>query len=409
MAARLRRLAARAPPRNQSRRAALIPALSRAGDQEKNHMDTKSPIEASGPLVPEQRPPLAADGFWHKAARAAAVGIFLLLFCGFLELARALLLPVTAAFVIGTMLGPVSDRASAYRVPQWLSAIVLVLLVVGALNALVVLLATPVSDWVGKAPEIGARLKDKLWLLDYPLQLLRSVRDRLNPGGDHSAPLDLGLSNLIQPALSLLTPAIGFVTPAIGQLLIFLGTLFFFLSTRLEIRRFVIGRFAGREARLQAVHVLHEVESNLPTYFITVGAIYFVEGTLVAIASYFIGLPNAVAWGALAFVLSFIPYIGPGLVVLVLFGVGLIEFPSATHALIAPAFYIAMATLEGNFITPTIVGRRLTLSPLAVFLSLVFWAWMWGPVGAFLATPILIIGLVAAHRLFPKNEPDLPD
>lgn len=371
-------------------------------------MDTKSPLEANGSSATGVQQ-AAAVSFSHMAAQVATVGIFLLLFGAFLELARVVLLPVTAAFVIGTMLGPVSDRAATYRVPQWLSAIVLVLLVVAALNALVVLLATPVSDWVSKAPEIGARIKDKLWLLDYPLQLLRSLRDSLNPGGDHSAPLDFGLSNLIQPALGLLTPAIGFVTPAIGQLLIFLGTLFFFLSTRLEVRRFAVGMFAGRAARLQAIRVLHEVEGDLTAYFITVGTIYFVEGMLVGIASYLIGLPNAAAWGALAFVLSFIPYIGPGIVVLVLFGVGLIDLPNVTHALIAPAFYIAIATLEGNFITPTIVGRRLTLSPLAVFLSLVFWAWMWGPVGAFLATPLLIICLVAIQHVFPKNEPDLPD
>jgi len=114
------------------------------------------------------------------------------------------------------------------------------------------------------------------------------------------------------------------------------------------------------------------------------------------------------AWGALAFVLCFIPYIGPGIVILVLFGAGLIQFPTATQALIVPAFFVALTTIEGNFITPTIVGRRLTLSPLAVFLSLVFWAWMWGPVGAFLATPLLIVGIVAAHHLFPADDLSLP-
>jgi predicted PurR-regulated permease PerM len=373
-------------------------------------MDTKSPVETKASVATERGAPATGPrNFWHPAAQVATVGIFVLLFGAFLELARVLLLPVTAALVIGTMLGPVSDWASVRRIPQWLSAIVLVLLVIAAMNALIVILATPVSDWVGKAPEIGERLKDKVWLLEYPLQLLRSLRDRLNPSGDHSAPLDLGLSNLIQPALGLLSPAIGFVTPAIGQVLIFLGTLFFFLSTRIEMRRFMVSLFGHRETRLKTLHVLREVEGDLTAYFITVGAIYFVEGLFVGIASYFIGLPNPGAWGALAFVLSFIPYIGPGTVVLVLFGVGLIEFPGVTHALLAPALYITMATIEGNFVTPTIVGRRLTLSPLAVFLSLVFWAWLWGPIGAFLATPLLIVGLVTFGHLYPKNEPELPD
>jgi predicted PurR-regulated permease PerM len=367
-------------------------------------MDTQAPAAEKAPIGIEQR-----RTFWRETAQAAVIGIFLLLFGAFLELARVVLLPVTAAFVIGTMLGPISERARAYRVPQWLIALALVLLILAAMNALIVLLAVPVSDWVGKAPQIGERIKDKLWLLDYPLQLLHNLRDTLNPGGDHAAPLDLGLSNLIQPALGLLTPAIGFVTPAIGQLLIFFATLFFFHSTRVQLRRGVATLFVDRGARLRMLRIMHDAESHLTTYFATVGAIYFAEGICVGVACYFIGLPNAGAWGALTFVLSFIPYIGPGLVVLILFGAGLIQFPTLTHALAAPAVYIGLATLEGTFITPTIVGRRLTLSPLAVFLSLVFWAWLWGPVGAFLATPLLIIGLAAASHVFPSEDPVLPE
>lgn len=368
-------------------------------------MDTKSPVERQrSPIIEELRPISGVPSVWRRAAQVATVGIFVLLFGAFLELARVVLLPVTAAFVIGTMLGPIAERATARRIPQWLTALALVLVLIAAMNALVVLVAAPISDWVGKAPEIGARLKDKLWMLDYPLQLLRNLRDTLNPGGDHSAPLDLGLSNLIQPALGLLTPAIGYVTPAIGQLLIFVGTLFFFLSSRLNMRRAALVCFSDREARMRVLRIMHDVESNLTAYFTTVGAIYFAEGILVGVTSYLIGLPNPAAWGALTIMLSFIPYIGPGIVVLVLFGAGLIEFPAASHALIAPALYIGLATIEGNFITPTIVGRRLTLSPLAVFLSLVFWAWLWGPIGAFLASPLLIIGLVAAGHLFPGED-----
>jgi len=367
-------------------------------------MDSVSPAEAKGPAQAEPQP-----GSWRPTAQAATIGIFVLLFGAFLYNARVVLLPVTAAFVIGTMLRPIADRAGAYRIPQWASALVLVLLLVGAMNALIILLAAPASDWVAKAPEIGARLKDKLWLLQYPLDVLRRMLDALNPGADHSAPLDLGLSSLIQPALSLLTPAIGYVTPAIGQLLIFFATLFFYLSAGLQLRRALPMLFAERGARLRMLRIMHDVESNLATYFTTVGAIYFVEGICVGIACYFIGLSNAAAWGALTFVLSFIPYIGPGVVVLVLFGAGLIQFPTFTHALVAPAVYIGLATLEGTFITPAIIGRRLTLSPLMVFLSLVFWAWLWGPVGAFLATPLLTVGLAAAGRLFPPEEPVLPD
>ena len=352
--------------------------------------------------------PLRRDP-WAFATQLALIGIFILLFIGFLQLARFVFLPVVAAAVIGILMGPISDRAAARGVPQPLSALLLVLLLVGILSLLILVLAAPVSDWVGKAPEIGARLKDKLWLLDYPIQAMRDLRDVLNPGGDHSAPLDFGISNLIQPALGLLTPAIGFVTPAIGQLLIFLGTLFFFVSARVQLRRGIVLLLPNGDARLRGLRVIHDAEANLTAYFATVSVIYFAEGVLVALASSIIGLPNAVAWGALTFVLSFIPYLGPGAVIVILFSVGVIHFPSITHALIAPIVYIVMATVEGNFITPAVVGRRLTLTPLAVFLSLVFWAWLWGPIGAFLATPLLTIGLVVAGQLFPSDKPVLPE
>ena len=277
-------------------------------------MDTRNPQPDERPYAEgELAPSTNAEMFWRRAAQAATVGIFLLMAGAFLDLARAVFLPFTAAFVIGTLLGPVTERARARGVPQLLSALFIVLLVIAVMNVLVVLLAAPVSDWISKAPEIGARLKDKLSLLDYPLQWLRSLRDTLNPGGDHSAPLDLGLSNLVQPALSLLTPALGFVTPAIGQLLIFFGALFFFLSARTELRRGVSMLFGDRETRLRVLHIMHEAESNLTTYFTTLSAIYFVEGIAVGIACFFIGLPNAAAWGALTFVLCFIPYIGPAL------------------------------------------------------------------------------------------------
>jgi predicted PurR-regulated permease PerM len=95
--------------------------------------------------------------------------------------------------------------------------------------------------------------------------------------------------------------------------------------------------------------------------------------------------------------------------VVVLFGVGLVTFTSLTHALIAPLGLIALATLEGHLITPTLVGRRLTLNPLVVFLALAFWTWMWGPMGALLATPLSIIGLVVVNHLFPSEDVRLPD
>jgi predicted PurR-regulated permease PerM len=130
-------------------------------------------------------------------------------------------------------------------------------------------------------------------------------------------------------------------------------------------------------------------------------------GLITAIAVYLMGFPNAVLWGVLAFIFNYVPYIGPAVMVFVLFCVGLVIFPSLGHALIAPLFFVAVTTIEGHFVTPNIVGRNLSLSPLMVFLALAFWTWLWGPIGAFLATPILIIGLVVSKHFLHEEETDV--
>jgi predicted PurR-regulated permease PerM len=94
---------------------------------------------------------------------------------------------------------------------------------------------------------------------------------------------------------------------------------------------------------------------------------------------------------------------------LVMLSVGLVTFPTLGHALLGPVMYLVFTTLEGHFITPAIMGRQLTLNPLTVFLSLVFWTWLWGPIGAFLAVPLLIVMLVVASHLVPKEESTLPE
>jgi predicted PurR-regulated permease PerM len=106
--------------------------------------------------------------------------------------------------------------------------------------------------------------------------------------------------------------------------------------------------------------------------------------------------------------LNYIPYLGAACMTAVLFAIGLVSFSSLTYALAPPAAFVALATIEGQFITPTILGHRLTLNPLVVLLALAFWSWIWGPMGTFLAVPLTIMGLVTLHHLFPPDESRLP-
>ena len=112
-----------------------------------------------------------------------------------------------------------------------------------------------------------------------------------------------------------------------------------------------------------------------------------------------VGLPNPLLWGVLAGTLSFIPYLGPAVIVAALFVIALFEPKDLTDALVAPILWIVVTTLEGQIITPMIIGHRLTLNPFLVFLSVAFWAWMWGALGALQFNPLLISGVVANKHL----------
>jgi predicted PurR-regulated permease PerM len=342
-----------------------------------------------------------ASGLWRTTAQAASIGIFVILLIAALYLARPVLLPATTAVVIGLMLGPLSARADRYGVPTLVTAIVLWLLVVGVFYAVIVLLSAPVGDWISKAPQISVNLRSKLHVLDQPLAALEDLRKAMMPEGKDTGGVGFDIVSLLQPAVL-------YVTPAIGQMVIFFGTLFFYLVGRAQLRHVLVVFFDAREARLRMIKIMNDVEHNLTSYLSVVALINAVVGLCAGLIAYFVGLPNAVAWGVLGFILNFIPYIGALMMELILLALGLVTFPSLGHALIAPLLYLGFTTLEGHFITPSIMGRRLTLNPLTVFLSLVFWTWLWGPVGAFLAVPILIVFLVVSGHLFPEDEVSLP-
>ena len=350
--------------------------------------------------ITDPQPVSEVSRFWRTAAQAATIGMFLILLVVALSLGRPILLPVASAFVVSMMLGPLSARAERYRVPSLVSALALWLLVIAVFYGVIVLLAGPALDWIGKAPDIGRNIQEKLHILDRPIAALQDLRDALLPS-DKRGSLGVDILSFVQPAVLI-------VTPAIGQMLTFFGTLFFMLLGRSRLRRVLVAFFDERDARLRTLKIMNDIEHNLTGYLSIVTIINVAIGFCGGFAAWVTGLPDPVAWAVLAFILNFIPYIGALIMEAALFVVGLVTFPTLTHALIAPLLFLARATLEGHFITPSVMGHRLTLNPLTVFLSLVFWTWLWGPVGAFLAVPLLIVGLVVIDHLFPDDEPELP-
>jgi predicted PurR-regulated permease PerM len=337
---------------------------------------------------------------WASAGQAAIIGIFLIMFGALLYVGRAILLPILAAAIVALTLAPLIKSARRYGLPPWVTGLVIVAFFLGLLGVAATALAGPVSEWIARAPEIGATIKERLAVLDQPLAALQQLKTSLVGGG-------AGGASVNTPDIVL--PVVAFVTPAAGELLLFFGTLLFFLIGQIELRTSVVSIFANRDTKLRFLKIMRDIERNLAGYLAVVTIINAALGVIVAVGTWLIGYPNPVIFGVLAGLLNYVPYVGPGVMVIALFGVGLVSFPSIGHALIAPLGLITLTTLEGHFVTPTVVGRRLTLNPLLVLLALAFWTWMWGPFGAFLAVPLSIVGLVVFNHLVPADDVKLPE
>jgi len=246
-------------------------------------------------------------------------------------------------------------------------------------------------------------VREKLHVFDYPLAVLHDVQ-----GAITSAATSGPTVAVEQNPAELVGAALVVITPALSQFVVFIATLIFFLATSNTLRQKIVVAFVTRDGRLRMLRIWNDIEQNLVSYVAVVTMINVALGAVTAAMLYLIGFPNPVTFGLLTAVLNYIPYLGPAIVALVLFGVGVVAMPSLLQAALAPALFVAIATAEGHFITPSIVGRRLTLSPFLVFLALAFWTWLWGPVGAFLAVPLVIVTYVVLGHLWPEEESTLP-
>jgi predicted PurR-regulated permease PerM len=316
-----------------------------------------------------------------------------------LYVAREIMLPVVAAFVVGVMLGPAARRLEALRVPRPLAALLLVA-GVSLLIVFVILLIVPrVSELTSGLPGIVASLKEKLHVFDGLLGIWRRVTSTL--GGETPNSDTLALPS---PGISWAPWTIGILLPPIAGFLFFLVVLLLFIGAWPDLRRALVMTFASRDSRLTVLKILNEIEAGLAHYLLVVTLINMCVGALTAVICALTGTPNAIGFGALAAVLNFIPIIGPFATFVALLLVGIVTAPTFPLGLLSAAGFALLIVAEGQFVTPTIIGRQLELNALAVLLSLAFWTWLWGPMGAFLSSPILMVALILKQRLYGDED-----
>ena len=332
----------------------------------------------------------------------ALISLLIITVVAALYVAKAFFLPVVAAFVIGTMLSPAASFLERRKIPRALSAVLIVSAVGAGVTLIIGLISSPVVEWSSRLPELAGLLKDKLHIFDRPLALWHEFESMLGASGAFSA------APFQMPKLEWVQPTLEFLPPTFTEILLFFATLILFIASWRELRRALIMTFASRETRLRVLRVLNAIEEHLGDYLLTVTLINMGVGAATGMVCWAAGMPNPAGLGALAATLNYLPILGPVAMFVILLLVGVMSFQTLGAGLIAPLAFIGITFLEGHFITPAIIGRRLELNALAVFISLAFWTWLWGPMGAFLSSPLLIVSLVLRDHLLTSASPQLP-
>jgi predicted PurR-regulated permease PerM len=331
------------------------------------------------------------------ALQAAIIGIFVLLFFGFLSVASVILIPIVSAVLIGTVLAPLSKYTEHIHVPRLVFATAIVVIFLAAVYAGLLILSEPLLEVAKDAPRIGNAIERRFQELRDNVGAIRYLETFASEG----ARLNVDFVSHVKPVLA-------FLTPAVGQLVVFFATLFLFLLDHSELRRRLILARSTHGGRLRTMRMLRDVNDNLVRYLGTVTVINAGLGLTTGMGLYLLEFPNPLFWGTAAFICNFVPYIGSAVVAISLLFVGLVAFPTIGYAVLVTGLFLVLTTIEGHIITPNIVGHNFRTNVLVVFLSLSFWTWLWGPVGAFLSIPMLIIASVVIRHVVSAKKGSLP-
>jgi predicted PurR-regulated permease PerM len=333
-----------------------------------------------------------------EAPTVLLAALFGLLCLSALYLARDIAVPITFAFVLNLLLQPASRWLDRHRVPRPIGALVTICLFAGAILMLGLTLSGPISAWVARAPEGLPRLEKYMWAVERPLAALQQAIaevERITEGVASDA-----------QTVSLKGPGIGgFLFSSTRVFATDLGTivilLFFLLvSGDLFLRR-LVEILPTLSDKKQLVDISHEIERNVSGYLIAIICINAGVGIATGVATYLCGLPDPQLWGTLAFGLNYILILGPITNLCVLILAGMLSFDETLRALLPGLAYLAIHVAEGQAFTPAFMARRLTLNPVLIILSLIFWFWMWGIAGAFLAVPLLAVLKIVCDRIEP--------
>lgn len=324
-----------------------------------------------------------------RLIRSLLIGIFMFAATYALSFGRDFFMPVVLAFLLALMLTPIVRFLRKHGIPEPVSATILVIVSVIVVGVAGYLLSGPVIKLIDDAPAIGKQLTERLDRLRQPFEKMMSISHQVEqvtetaqePGVQRVVIAQPGI--ISQAASNILsvgtTPAITFV---LSLFLLASGTLFY---------QKIVQSFTRLSEKKRALRIVYDIEREISHYLLTITLINIGLGTVIGLGLWAIGMPTPFVWGATAALLNFLPYIGAGLNILLVSVIAIVSFDSLSYAMLAPLLVICCNIVEGQVITPLIVGRRLEINAVSIFIAVAFWSWLWGLVGALIAVPLLVV------------------
>jgi predicted PurR-regulated permease PerM len=332
----------------------------------------------------------------------ALTGLFLLAALYTLYFARAFFLPIVLAVLLSFLMSPAVRFLKKLHIPNGVGAGLLVLTLIGSLGLGIYELAGPAYEWAQQAPRQMRRLERKLAEFKKPVQTMSKATQQVEQmtqvgAGRQPAKVEVQTETLGERMFSQATEIIA------GGTVMFI-LLFFLLASGDMFLRKLIRVLPRLDDKKRAVEIARQIQSDVSTYLSTITVINLALGLAVWGLMTLIGIPNPLLWGVLAFVTNYIPYVGAIVMIAVLAMVGFLTFDDTVKSLMAPGAFVGLNLLESYLVTPMVLGHRLTLNPVVIFLGLTFWGWLWGITGALLAVPIMVVLKIICDRSEPLRS-----
>jgi predicted PurR-regulated permease PerM len=360
-------------------------------DPEVDERADAAPVEPGAPT-----PDLAKTASALKTVRARSLGLTILAILALLYtlfFARDFLLPIVIALLLNLLFSPVVRALTRVGISAPIGAGIVVLGLLAILSFGVYELSTPVERWAAEAPRTLATVEARMKKLTKPLERVRRTAEQVESATSTAAPPKT--TEVVVRGPGLVARVFGTTQRFVAGSLEVLILLFFLLASGDLFLQKLVKVLPALGDKRTAVRIARAAEASISTYLITALVINIGEGIVVAGVLWLLKMPNPLLWGTMVMLLEFIPYLGAATIVVVLSVAALTVFDSVTHALLIPAAFLAINLIQANLISPLLFSHRLTLNPVALFVGLTFWWWIWGIPGAFVAVP-----LVATFKIF---------